>query len=83
MVVTDTDEKQLKHGEDADSDSEDSKNSESDVDSEDGEESEEEDRDKDVDPGFRQQLMEVLQAGNALVSRTQGRGGLSTHLRVS
>lgn len=66
VVVTDTDEKQLKHGEDADSDSEDSKNSESDVDSEDGEESEEEDRDKDVDPGFRQQLMEVLQAGNAL-----------------
>lgn len=53
------------------------------MDSEDGEESEEEDRDKDVDPGFRQQLMEVLQAGNALVSRTQGRGGLSTHLRVS
>lgn len=42
------------------------------MDSEDGEESEEEDRDKDVDPGFRQQLMEVLQAGNALVSRTQG-----------
>lgn len=66
VVVTDTDEKQLKHGEDADSDSEESKNSESDVDSEDGEESEEEDRDKDVDPGFRQQLMEVLQAGNAL-----------------
>lgn len=53
------------------------------MDSEDGEESEEEDRDKDVDPGFRQQLMEVLQAGNALVSRTQGgREGLSTHLRV-
>lgn len=44
------------------------------MDSEDGEESEEEDRDKDVDPGFRQQLMEVLKAGNALVSRTQGRG---------
>ncbi|XP_021069391.1 myb-binding protein 1A [Mus pahari] len=61
-----TDEKQLKHGEDKDSDSEDNKNSESDMDSEDGEESEEEDRDKDVDPGFRQQLMEVLQAGNAL-----------------
>lgn len=36
------------------------------MDSDDGEESEEEDRDKDVDPGFRQQLMEVLQAGNAL-----------------
>lgn len=36
------------------------------MDSEDGEESEEEDRDKDVDPGFRQQLMEVLKAGNAL-----------------
>ena len=30
------------------------------------EESEEEDGDKDVDPGFRQQLMEVLQAGDAL-----------------
>ncbi|XP_059127112.1 myb-binding protein 1A isoform X1 [Peromyscus eremicus] len=72
VVTDDTNEKQLKHGEvlirckDEDSDSEDNKNSESDVDSEDGEESEEEDRDKDVDPGFRQQLMEVLQAGNAL-----------------
>lgn len=44
------------------------------MDSEDGEESEEEDRDKDVDPGFRQQLMEVLQAGNALVSRSGERG---------
>lgn len=66
VVVTDDTDKQLKHGEDEDSDSEDNKNSESDMDSEDGEESEEEDRDKDVDPGFRQQLMEVLQAGNAL-----------------
>ncbi|XP_055453247.1 myb-binding protein 1A [Psammomys obesus] len=69
VVTDDTDEKQLKHGEEEDSDSEDNKSSASDaesVESEDGEESEEEDRDKDVDPGFRQQLMEVLQAGNAL-----------------
>lgn len=66
VVTDDNNEKQPKHGEDEDSDSEDNKNSDSDVDSEDGAESEEEDRDKDVDPGFRQQLMEVLQAGNAL-----------------
>ncbi|EDL12682.1 myb-binding protein 1A [Mus musculus] len=66
VVTDDADEKQLQHGEDEDSDNEDNKNSESDMDSEDGEESEEEDRDKDVDPGFRQQLMEVLKAGNAL-----------------
>lgn len=45
------------------------------MESEDEEESEEEDRDKDVDPGFRQQLMQVLQAGNALVSSSQGRKG--------
>lgn len=51
------------------------------MDSDDGAESEEEDRDKDVQPGFRQRLMEVLQAGNALVSRSQGRKGLSTYLR--
>jgi DNA polymerase phi len=49
------------------SDSED--NSGSEADSEEGEESEEEERDGDVDPGFRQQLMAVLQAGKALVSR--------------
>ncbi|CAH6785978.1 myb-binding protein 1A [Phodopus roborovskii] len=66
VVTDDTSEMQLKCGEDEDSDSEDNKNLDSDVDSEDGAESEEEDRDKDVDPGFRQQLMEVLQAGNAL-----------------
>ena len=83
LVTYDTEE-QLKHGGDEDSDSEDNKNSESDMEREDVEESEEEDGDKDVDPGFRQQLMEVLQAGNALVSRTRGSGreGLSTHLRV-
>ncbi|KAL1779119.1 myb-binding protein 1A [Sigmodon hispidus] len=69
VVVTDTNEEQLKHGEDesSNSDNEDNKSQESDVDSdEDGAESEEDDRDKDVDPAFRQQLMEVLQAGNAL-----------------
>lgn len=52
------------------------------MDSEAGEESEEEDRDKDVDPGFRQQLMEVLRAGNALVSGGPGERGLSARLRV-
>ncbi|EHA99819.1 Myb-binding protein 1A [Heterocephalus glaber] len=68
MVVTDdSDEKQLKDAEDDGSDSED-ENSESEVDSE-GEESEEEERDEHVDPGFRQQLMEVLQAGKALARR--------------
>lgn len=55
-------------------DSEDNQNSESEADSEEEEESEEEERDEDVDPGFRQQLMAVLQAGKALVSRSQGRG---------
>ncbi|CAO2644053.1 Myb-binding protein 1A [Lemmus lemmus] len=66
VVTDDTNEKQLEHGEDEDSDREDDKNSDSDIDSDDGAESEEEDRDKDVEPGFRQRLMEVLQAGNAL-----------------
>jgi DNA polymerase phi len=66
VVTDDTDENQLRHGEDEDSDSEDNKNSESDVDSEDGEESEEEDYGKDVDWVFHQRLMEVLQAGSAL-----------------
>ncbi|XP_075847869.1 myb-binding protein 1A isoform X1 [Microtus pennsylvanicus] len=66
VVTDDTSEKQLEHGEDEGSDSEDDKNSDSDMDSDDGAESEEEDRDKDVQPGFRQRLMEVLQAGNAL-----------------
>ncbi|XP_051024180.1 myb-binding protein 1A isoform X2 [Acomys russatus] len=69
VVTDDTDEKQPEPGEEEDSESEDSKNLASEaesVDSEDGEESEEEDRDKDVDPGFRQQLMDVLKAGNAL-----------------
>nr|XP_048304627.1 myb-binding protein 1A isoform X2 [Myodes glareolus] len=68
VVTDDTNEKQLEHGQDEDSDSEDdkdNKNSDSD-DSDGGAESEEEDRDKDVQPGFRQRLMEVLQAGNAL-----------------
>ncbi|XP_008853862.1 myb-binding protein 1A isoform X2 [Nannospalax galili] len=67
VVTDDSSEKQLKHAEkDEGSDSEDSKNSVSDMDSEDEEESEEEDRDEDVDPGFRQQLMAVLQSGKAL-----------------
>lgn len=68
VVTDDSSEKQPEHAEeDEGSESEeDDKNSESDVDSEDEEESEEEDRDEDVDPGFRQQLMAVLQAGNAL-----------------
>ena len=67
MVVTDnTNEKQLKHGEDKDLDSEYNKDSESNMGSEDGEETEEEDHDKDVNPVFCQQLMEVLQAGSAL-----------------
>ncbi|XP_005399744.1 PREDICTED: myb-binding protein 1A [Chinchilla lanigera] len=64
VVTDDSDEKQLKDAEDEGSDSKD-ENSESEVDSE-GEESEEEERDEHVDPGFRQQLMEVLQAGKAL-----------------
>lgn len=64
VVTDDSDEKQLKDAEDEGSDSED-RNSESEVDSE-GEESEEEERNEHVDPGFRQQLMEVLQAGKAL-----------------
>lgn len=54
-------------------DSEDNQNSESEADSEEEEESDEEERDEDVDPNFRQQLMAVLQAGKALVSRSQGR----------
>ncbi|KAM5273503.1 myb-binding protein 1A [Ctenodactylus gundi] len=65
MVTDDLDEKELKDAEDEDSDSGDCKNSESEADSEE-EDSEEEQRDGDVDPGFRQQLMEVLQAGKAL-----------------
>ncbi|CAK6437818.1 unnamed protein product [Pipistrellus nathusii] len=64
VVVTDDSEKQLEDEEDKSSESEDNKNSESE-DSEE-EESDEEDRDGDVDPGFREQLMAVLQAGKAL-----------------
>lgn len=64
VVTDDSDEKQLMDAEDESSDSKD-ENSESEADSE-GEESEEEERDEHVDPGFRQQLMEVLQAGKAL-----------------
>ncbi|XP_045442616.1 myb-binding protein 1A isoform X3 [Pipistrellus kuhlii] len=64
VVVTDDSEKQLENEEDKSSESEDNKNSESE-DSEE-EESDEEDRDGDVDPGFREQLMAVLQAGKAL-----------------
>lgn len=41
------------------------------------EESDEEERDGDVDQGFREQLMAVLQAGKALVSRLEGVLGLS------
>lgn len=58
------------HPQDESSESEDHKNSESEDES--GEESDEEDRDGDVDPGFREQLMAVLQAGKALVSRSSG-----------
>lgn len=57
------------HPQDKSSESEDNKNSESEDESEE-EESDEEDRDGDVDPGFREQLMAVLQAGKALVSRS-------------
>ncbi|KFO20358.1 Myb-binding protein 1A [Fukomys damarensis] len=64
VITDDSDEKQVEDEEDQGSDSED-KNSESEVDSE-GEESEEEERDEHVDPGFRHQLMEVLQARKAL-----------------
>uniref|UniRef100_A0A8C0XGF6 Myb-binding protein 1A n=1 Tax=Castor canadensis TaxID=51338 RepID=A0A8C0XGF6_CASCN len=64
VVTDDSCEKQGKDEEDEGSDSED--NSGSEADSEEGEESEEEERDGDVDPGFRQQLMAVLQAGKAL-----------------
>ncbi|XP_011358085.1 myb-binding protein 1A isoform X2 [Pteropus vampyrus] len=53
------------HPQDKTSDSEDNKNSESEEESNE-EESDEEDRDGDVDPGFREQLMAVLQAGKAL-----------------
>lgn len=59
------------HPQDKTSDSEDNKNSESEEESNE-EESDEEDRDGDVDPGFREQLMAVLQAGKALVSRSWG-----------
>ncbi|KAM4843480.1 myb-binding protein 1A [Thomomys bottae] len=65
VVVTDDSAEQLKEGEDEGSDSED-EDSESEGDSGPDEESEEEERDEDVDPAFRQQLMEVLQAGKAL-----------------
>lgn len=58
------------HPQDMSEDSEDNKNSESERES-DEEESDEEDRDEDVDPGFREQLMAVLQAGKALVSRSR------------
>lgn len=58
------------HPQDKSEDSEDNKNSESERES-DEEESDEEDRDEDVDPGFREQLMAVLQAGKALVSRSR------------
>lgn len=59
------------HPQDKTSDSEDNKNSESEEESNE-EESDEEDRDGDVDPGFREQLMAVLQAGKALVSKSWG-----------
>nr|XP_008269086.2 myb-binding protein 1A isoform X2 [Oryctolagus cuniculus] len=69
VVVTDVAAgKQARSVEDQDED--DDKNSESegeeDEDEEDEDESEEEERDGDVDPGFREQLMEVLRAGKAL-----------------
>lgn len=67
MVATGKYDQCPSHAQDESSDSKD-ENSESEADSE-GEESEEEERDEHVDPGFRQQLMEVLQAGKALVSR--------------
>ncbi|XP_016056442.1 PREDICTED: myb-binding protein 1A isoform X2 [Miniopterus natalensis] len=63
VVITDDSERQPEGEEDKSSESE-GKNSESEESS--GEESDEEDRDGDVDPGFRQQLMAVLQAGQAL-----------------
>nr|XP_045013847.1 myb-binding protein 1A isoform X2 [Jaculus jaculus] len=66
VVTDDSSEKQPKETEDEGEDSEDSKDSKSEGESEDEEESEEEERDGDVDPGFRQQLMAVLQAGKAL-----------------
>ncbi|XP_048221117.1 myb-binding protein 1A [Perognathus longimembris pacificus] len=65
VVVTDDADEQQKEAEDEGSDSED-ENSDSEGDNGQDEESEEEERDEDVDPGFRQQLMEVLQAGKAL-----------------
>nr|KAF6457662.1 MYB binding protein 1a [Rousettus aegyptiacus] len=65
VVVMDDSEKQLEDEEDKTSESEDNKNSESEEESNE-EESDEEDRDGDVDPGFREQLMAVLQAGKAL-----------------
>ncbi|XP_036988912.2 myb-binding protein 1A isoform X2 [Artibeus jamaicensis] len=65
VVITDDSEKQLEDEEDKSSEGENNKNSESEEESTE-EESEEEDRDGDVDPGFREQLMAVLQAGKAL-----------------
>ncbi|XP_036124435.1 myb-binding protein 1A [Molossus molossus] len=65
VVVMDDAEKQLENEEDKSSESEDNKNSESEEESTE-EESDEEDRDGDIDPGFREQLMAVLQAGKAL-----------------
>ncbi|XP_054431834.1 myb-binding protein 1A [Pteronotus mesoamericanus] len=65
VVVTDDSEKQLEDEEDKSSEGENHKGSESEEESTE-EESDEEDRDGDVDPGFREQLMVVLQAGKAL-----------------
>ncbi|XP_024420685.2 myb-binding protein 1A [Desmodus rotundus] len=65
VVITDDSEKQLEDEEDKSSEGENNKNSESEEESTE-EESDEEDRDGDVDPGFREQLMAVLQAGKAL-----------------
>ena len=59
------------HPQDKSSEGENNKNCESEEESTE-EESDEEDRDGDVDPGFREQLMAVLQAGKALVSRSSG-----------
>lgn len=59
------------HPQDKSSEGENNKDSESEEESTE-EESDEEDRNGDVDPGFREQLMAVLQAGKALVSRRSG-----------
>lgn len=67
------------HPQDKSSESEDNKNSESEEDSTE-EESDEEDRDGDVDPGFREQLMAVLQAGKALVSHSWGARPVCVHV---